>query len=51
MGLVVLTNIVANFALIPAYGILGAAAATGASYVLSVVYLRLLARKSLGIAL
>jgi O-antigen/teichoic acid export membrane protein len=46
---VVCSNIVLNAALIPLWGIQGAALATAAAYVLSVLYLKWIVRRSLGL--
>lgn len=47
MALVLCTNMILNVVLIPLLGINGAALATGTSFVLSVVYLKLLVKKTL----
>ncbi len=48
---VVLTNLVLNVALIPIYGIYGAATATAMTYICSIFYLKYLMKKSVGIAI
>lgn len=51
LGLVSLTNIVANVALVPVFGVLGAALGAAAAQVLFVPFHRILARRTLGWAL
>lgn len=43
------TNVVLNLALIPVLGMVGSALATGISFVLSIVYLRVLVRRAMGV--
>jgi O-antigen/teichoic acid export membrane protein len=51
MGLILTANVIGNAVCIPAFGIDGAAAATGASFVAGVFFLKWLYRKRTGFAL
>lgn len=51
MGMQVATNAALNFALIPFLGILGAALATALSFTASIIYLRWLVKRQLGLSL
>jgi O-antigen/teichoic acid export membrane protein len=44
-------NIMLNFALVPSYGLLGAAVATGLSFLLGAIYFRFLLRRHLSISI
>ena len=51
LGFQIGTNIALNTALIPSYGIEGAAVASGAATLLSALYLRLMVRRTLGVGI
>jgi len=48
---IVLTNIVLNILLIPRFGVMGAAFATGGSFILAVAYLKLITRRFLDVTI
>ena len=51
MALILATNTILNLSLIPPLGINGAALATGTSFVLSIIYLKLLVKKTMAFSL